>query len=63
MRVAMAYLFVMTFGWGLGAWLAIALDQIVRAMVIYSRFKSGKWKYFRIVECKLSYLADTEPKK
>ncbi len=49
MRVAMAYLFVMTFGWGLtGAWLAIALDQIVRAMVIYSRFKSGKWKYFRI---------------
>jgi len=49
MRVAMAYLFVMTFGWGLtGAWLAIALDQIVRAMVIYSRFKSGKWKYFRV---------------
>ncbi|HXL03022.1 MAG TPA: MATE family efflux transporter [Candidatus Atribacteria bacterium] len=49
MRVALAYLFVMTFGWGLtGAWLAIGFDQILRAIVIYSRFRSGKWKHFEV---------------
>lgn len=49
MRVALAYLFVTVFGWGLtGAWLAIALDQIARAIVIYSRFSSGKWKHIGV---------------
>jgi len=49
MRVALAYLFVMIFGWGLtGAWLAIGFDQVLRAMVIYSRFRSGKWKQLQV---------------
>ncbi len=49
MRVIMAYLFVMVFGWGLtGAWLAIGFDQVLRAMIISSRFRSGKWKYFEV---------------
>lgn len=49
MRVALAYLFVMIFGWGLtGAWLAIGFDQVLRAMVIYSRFRSGKWKQLEV---------------
>lgn len=43
-RVAVAPLFVNVFGWGLvGAWLSIALDQTTRAMVVYSRFHTGKW--------------------
>ena len=43
-RVAVAPLFVYTFGWGLtGAWLSIALDQTTRATVVYSRFRTGKW--------------------
>ncbi|HRR91995.1 MAG TPA: polysaccharide biosynthesis C-terminal domain-containing protein, partial [bacterium] len=49
MRVALSYLFVKGFNWGLtGAWLAIAFDQITRAIIIYARFKSGKWKYLRV---------------
>ncbi|MBC7320740.1 MATE family efflux transporter [bacterium] len=49
MRVALSYLFVMVFNWGLtGAWLAIAFDQVIRAIVIYSRFNSGKWKFMRV---------------
>lgn len=49
MRVALSYLFVMIFGWGLtGAWLAIAFDQVMRAIIIYSRFKSGKWKWIKV---------------
>lgn len=49
MRVALSYLFVVVFKWGLtGAWLAIAFDQVMRAIIIYSRFKSGKWKWIRV---------------
>ena len=30
--------------WGLtGAWLTIVLDQTTRALVVYARFKSGRW--------------------
>jgi putative MATE family efflux protein len=49
MRVALSYLFVKEFNWGLtGAWLAIAFDQVIRATIIYARFKSGKWKHMRV---------------
>lgn len=49
MRVALSYLFVLVFNWGLtGAWLAIAFDQVMRAIVIYSRFNSGKWKWMKV---------------
>jgi Na+-driven multidrug efflux pump len=44
-RVFMAYVFVVIFHWGLiGAWIAFALDQYTRSLVIYFRFRSGKWK-------------------
>ncbi len=44
-RVVVAYLFVRVFRWGLiGAWVALALDQYVRSVVVYLRFRSGKWK-------------------
>jgi putative MATE family efflux protein len=49
MRVALSYLFVLVFKWGLtGAWLAIAFDQVIRAILIYTRFNSGKWKWMRV---------------
>lgn len=49
MRVALSYLFVLVFNWGLtGAWLAIAFDQVIRAIIIYSRFNSGKWKFMKV---------------
>ena len=48
-RVAVAPLFVYTFGWGLtGAWLSIALDQTTRASVVYARFRTGKWMHKKV---------------
>lgn len=47
-RVGMTYLYVNVFGWGLiGAWVALVLDQYIRSIVIYLRFRSGKWKYIK----------------
>lgn len=44
-RVVVAYAFVKVFHWGLiGAWVALVLDQYTRAIVIYLRFRSGRWK-------------------
>ncbi|MBR5302965.1 MAG: MATE family efflux transporter [Clostridia bacterium] len=43
-RVMLAPVFIYTLGWGLtGAWLTIVLDQTTRALVVYARFKSGRW--------------------
>ena len=44
-RVSLAALFVIVFRWGLGgAWFAAVLDQSIRSVLIYYRFKTGKWK-------------------
>lgn len=44
-RVVLSYLFVRIFQWGLvGAWLAMAADQLMRSLVVLLRFRSGKWK-------------------
>ncbi|MBP3656403.1 MAG: MATE family efflux transporter [Clostridia bacterium] len=43
-RVMLAGPFIYTFGWGLtGAWMTIVLDQTTRALVVYARFKTGRW--------------------
>lgn len=43
-RVMLAGPFIYDFGWGLtGAWLTIVLDQTTRAIVVYARFRSGRW--------------------
>ena len=43
-RVILAHPFIYTFGWGLtGAWMTIVLDQTTRAVVVYARFKTGRW--------------------
>lgn len=45
-RVIVAYIFVNIFHWGLvGAWISITLDQYVRSVIVYLRYRSGKWKY------------------
>ncbi len=47
-RLALGLIFVEFFHWGLpGAWVAMFIDQQVRSLVIYNRFKSGKWKLAR----------------
>lgn len=48
-RVVLTLLFVLGFEWGLlGAWLAIAVDQVVRMFIIYARYKRGKWKTLQV---------------
>ncbi len=48
-RVALSWLFINVFGLSLlGAWLAMALDQLGRSIFISLRFKSGKWKAIRV---------------
>lgn len=43
-RVMLAGPFIYDFGWGLtGAWMTIVLDQTTRALVVYARFRTGKW--------------------
>lgn len=48
-RVVLAYVFVKLLGYGLaGAWMAVFLDQFVRWLFVYLRFRTGKWKYVKI---------------
>lgn len=48
-RVVLCLLFVLVFKWGiLGAWLAIAADQIIRSFIIFTRYKGGKWKTIHV---------------
>jgi putative MATE family efflux protein len=49
LRVLFAYLFVNVLEMGLiGAWIAMFVDQFARWVVIYIRFRTGKWKYISI---------------
>ncbi|PZE22237.1 MATE family efflux transporter [Paenibacillus xerothermodurans] len=44
-RSLLGLLFVIGFNWGIiGAYLSIAIDQIVRTAIIFYRYKSGRWK-------------------
>lgn len=48
LRPALAFIFI-ELGMGLyGAWLAMAADQLVRALLVYLRYRSGKWKLIRL---------------
>ncbi|NLM49371.1 MAG: MATE family efflux transporter [Clostridiaceae bacterium] len=43
-RVAVAYLFIFKSGFGLaGAWVALLLDQYLRAAIVHLRFRFGPW--------------------
>ncbi len=48
-RVVLGVLFIEVLYFGIiGAWVAIAIDQITRSTVIYMRFKTGRWKYIKV---------------
>lgn len=48
-RVTLSYVFAITLGWGLaGAWLAVGVDQFVRSVVVFLRYRSGRWKAVRV---------------
>jgi len=49
MRMILGYIFIIAIGWGVaGAWLCWLLDQTIRAIIIYFRYRSGKWKTVKV---------------
>ena len=49
--VLFGYFLGVTMGYGLiGIWIAMALDEIVRGIVVFIRWKRGTWRGKRIVE-------------
>ncbi|MBE6936248.1 MAG: MATE family efflux transporter [Ruminococcaceae bacterium] len=49
MRMVLGYFFIVVFQWGLaGAWFCWLLDQTTRAVIIYFRFRGGKWKTVKV---------------
>lgn len=48
-RALLCMLFVLVFHWGIaGAYWAIVVDQISRTLIIYFRYRSGKWKAIKV---------------
>ncbi|GCD10798.1 MATE family efflux transporter [Clostridium tagluense] len=48
-RTILAYIFVSKLGLGLsGAWIAVFVDQFIRWILIYSRYRTGKWKHIKL---------------
>ena len=49
MRMLLGYLFIVIFQWGIaGACFCWMLDQSVRAVIIFTRFKGGKWQTIKV---------------
>jgi len=48
-RLPLAYLFAIVFGWGLvGAWSAMSLDMVLRGTFNFLRFRGGGWKAIQV---------------
>ena len=48
-RLVLATILVNIFKMGLpGAWIAVAVDQMVRSLLIYLRYKKGNWKEIKV---------------
>ena len=48
-RVLLGWFFVNVVHMGLaGAWLGMAIDQFLRAILIYLRFRAGRWKHIKV---------------
>lgn len=49
LRPGLAIFSIQVLEWGLiGAWIAIAADQLVRSLLVLLRFNSGKWKIIKV---------------
>jgi Na+-driven multidrug efflux pump len=49
LRIPLAWLFGVTFGWGLfGAWLGMCIDMLARGAGAAARFASGRWAKTRV---------------
>ena len=49
LRVPLALLFTRVFSWGLiGAWIAMAIDLTIRGILLFLRFRSGRWKTIEV---------------
>lgn len=50
-RPGFAIFSIYVLDWGLyGAWVAMALDQVLRTTLIFARYRSGKWKQIKVKE-------------
>ena len=48
-RTSVAIVLVKVVGMGLsGAWIAVAVDQLLRSALVFARYNSGKWMYMRL---------------
>lgn len=48
-RVTLGFIFVNLLQWGIaGAWMAVLIDQLMRWVIIYLRFRSGRWRSITI---------------
>ena len=48
-RPGLAIIAINFLGWGLaGAWIALAADQLLRSLLVFIRFYSGKWKSIKV---------------
>lgn len=48
-RLVLAYMLALTLGMGLvGVWIAISLDHCTRAILVYRRFRQGRWKTMKV---------------
>lgn len=50
LSVTLGYVFGMVLEWGIvGIWIATAMDEILRGIVLIERFRKGKWKSISLV--------------
>lgn len=48
-RSVLGYIFVIQLDMGLiGAWLAIVVDQLLKTAMIFARYNTGKWRFFKL---------------
>ena len=48
-RSVLGYIFVIQLNMGLiGAWFAIVVDQLLKTAMIFARYNTGKWRFFKL---------------
>ncbi|MCL4424151.1 MAG: MATE family efflux transporter [Firmicutes bacterium] len=48
-RLGLTYLFIESWGWGLaGAWVAMTMDWVVRAVLLFLRFRGAAWRRIKV---------------